>query len=54
MLYINTGNRETNFQIAQVKPLDVTAIVSSGPCGCKIPDYVLLKTDEIDIFAKNK
>jgi len=34
VLYRNTDKTLTNCLIAKVKPLDVTVIIKSSPCGC--------------------
>jgi hypothetical protein len=54
VLYKNNDKVLTNCQTAYLKPTDITVIISSATYGCKMPDYVLLKTARIYIVAKNK
>jgi hypothetical protein len=44
----------TYYQTVLVKPLDVTMIILSALHGCKMSDYVLLKTHKIYIVVNNK
>ena len=39
---------------SRVSYLFRNVIISSPPCGCKMSDRVLLKTDKIYIVVKNK
>ena len=50
--YKNTDIIQTNCQTAQIQSLDVTVIISGAPYGCKMSDYVLLKTDKIYTIVK--
>ena len=52
--YKNTDIIKTNCQTEQIQSLDVTVIVSGAPHGCKMSDYVLLKTDGNYTVVKNK
>jgi len=45
---------KTNCQTEQIQSIDVTVIISGAPYGCKMSDYVLLKTDGNYTLVKNR